>query len=82
MKETKTITEAAEIIRQAADDWVESPTASGSICALTVRTARRQSKDPALNIAAWMMYNYGGLYSGETEDDWIQAAKDILRISK
>jgi hypothetical protein len=78
MKNTKTLAEAAEIISQKSEEW----DGEGSIYALSVREARKQSKDSVFNIAAWLMFNYGPLYSGETEDEWVQAAKDILKIAK
>ena len=78
MKNTKTVTEAAAILSQTCEDW----DGKGSIYTLSIRTARKQSKDPVFNIAVWLMFNYGPLYTGEEEAGWIQAAKDILKISK
>ena len=78
MKNTKTVTEAAAILSQKCEEW----DGKGSIYTLPIRTARKQSKDPVFNIAAWLMFNYGPLYTGEEEADWIRAAKDILKIAR
>jgi hypothetical protein len=77
-KKKKTVTEAAAVLDEVCQNW----NGKGSVYALTVRTARRQFKGPIFNIAAWLKFNYGPLYSGETEADWIRSAKDVLRIAQ
>lgn len=81
MKESKklTVTEAGAIIDEAMEKWTSAPLKE-SASALTRRQAKRMSKDPIFNAAAWMKYNFGSALSGETDQDWIRSAQDLRKI--
>lgn len=76
--EIKDITEAGLILDQHVEEW----NGNGSLSSRMVRRARRLSKNPVFNIAAWMKYNFGGCLAGETDADWLQSAKDVLKIAR
>ena len=71
-----TLEEGVTKIEEKVINWNEK----GSIYTLTVNAARKLSKDPIFNLAVWMKYCYGPLYTGENEEDWVQSAKDAVRI--
>lgn len=79
-KNKMTIIEGAAVITAAADKWIDGGT--GTIYALTIRVARKLSKDPVFNAAAWMMYNFGPAMHGETAESFLHTVKDLVKILK
>jgi hypothetical protein len=77
-KKKITITEGAAVIGDAGEDWMGH--GKGSIRTVTIQAARKLSKDPAFNAACWMMYNYGPAMRGETEKDFLDSVKDLVKI--
>jgi hypothetical protein len=79
-KNKMTVTVAAEYLDNAAFDYTNN--GKGTISSLMINKSRKLSKDPVFNLAAWLMYNFGPCLHGETESDWIDSAKQILKIVK
>jgi hypothetical protein len=82
MKTKMTLTEAAAVINKASENWIFEKGKKESIFSLTIRKSRKLSKDPVFNLAAWLMYNFGPCLEGESESDWVDTAKQIIKIVK
>ena len=75
------ISDGAIQIESVADEWTDG-NGKESIFTVTRRAARKLSKDPVFNAAAYLKYCYGSLYSGEEDSGWIETIKDVIAILK
>ena len=81
MKDGLTVTAGAEIINQIGEEWTGS-TSKDDISVVTIRAAKKLSKDNLFNLAAYLRYNFGPCLSGETDSDWLFTAKEISKFFK
>ena len=72
-----TVTEAAAILSQKADEW----NGKGSIYNVIWKAVRKLSNDRVFNLAAYMKYSYGPCLHGEADEDWIDEAREVLRFA-
>ena len=61
------------------EDWISDPKGI-SIYTLMRQALKKIKTSPEMRLAIFMKYSYGWLYSGEENRDWIQAAKEIVKI--
>jgi hypothetical protein len=68
-----------EKLEEATDEWIGGSWGT-SIFTHLRRVTKKIKASPEIRLAIYLKYTYGTRYSGETNEEWIEAAKEFKKI--